>query len=101
MRAVRRGLGLGAVAVLLGACGLRGPSPIRYDEASFDRKPRVSYTIPTPRPGVPSETVVGEVRHVTVRQGDTLHDLARYYDLGFEEMQQANPGVDPWVPPVG
>src|SRR5204863_8654735 len=25
----------------------------------------------------------------------------RYYDLGYNEIVDANPGVDPWVPPVG
>jgi L,D-transpeptidase ErfK/SrfK len=87
----------------LSACGLRaGPATApRYDEAFFARKPIASYTIATPRPGKPAETVIGSVRTATVRDGDTLLDLARLHDVGFEEMQQANPGVDPWLPPVG
>src|SRR5262249_31768549 len=32
---------------------------------------------------------------------DTLLDVARYYDLGWNEIVEANPGVDPWIPPVG
>jgi L,D-transpeptidase ErfK/SrfK len=28
-------------------------------------------------------------------------DLARYYDLGYNEILEANPGIDPWVPPAG
>jgi L,D-transpeptidase ErfK/SrfK len=101
MRGLRRGVGVVAMAASLAACGLRGPSPLDWDEAAFAKKPRRSWTIPTPRAGVPSDTVIGEVRTVRVRDGDTLHDLARFYDLGFEELQEANPGVDPWAPPVG
>jgi L,D-transpeptidase ErfK/SrfK len=96
------------VLALASACAARVPdgalrtpdAPQHFDEASFAHKPIRSYTISTPRPGQPAETVIGEVRRVTVRQGDTLLDLARYWDLGFEELQAANPGVDPWVPPA-
>jgi L,D-transpeptidase ErfK/SrfK len=90
------------VAIAFSACGLRTPSPKpAYDEPTFAKKPLASYTIPTPRAGVPTQTVVGSVRTVTVRDGDTLLDLARLYDLGYEEIHEANPGVDPWLPPVG
>src|SRR6185369_3802801 len=95
--------GLAAVGLLLtAACGgIRQPSPAaKLDEPAYARKPLPSWTIPTPKPGTTTDTVVGEVRTHKVRQGETLLDLARYYDLGFEELQQANPGVDPWVPPV-
>jgi L,D-transpeptidase ErfK/SrfK len=103
---VRMGRVFAAIA-LLGAgaaCGVRAPSPspaARYDEPFFARKPLASYTIPTPRPGVPTDTVVGRVRTISARTGDTLLDLARLHDLGYEEMHDANPGIDPWVPPVG
>jgi hypothetical protein len=91
--AVRRGFAVAVMAGMLGACGMRGPSPaVDLDEAAFARKPRSSYTIPTPRPGVPSGAVVGELRSVKVRDGDTLHDLARYYDLGFEETPASTRG---------
>jgi L,D-transpeptidase ErfK/SrfK len=36
-----------------------------------------------------------------IRKGDTLMDLARLYSLGYNEIVEANPGLDPWVPPVG
>ena len=102
MRSIRRGIGIVLLAGMVAACGVRAPSPLPHrEERPPPPRKRVSYTIPTPKPGVQSDTVVGEVRTHRVRKGDTLLDLARYYDLGFEEMQQANPGVDPWVPPVG
>jgi len=48
-----------------------------------------------------ADTVIGAVRHYRIRQGDTLLDVARWFDLGYNEIVDANPGVDPWVPPVG
>lgn len=32
---------------------------------------------------------------------DTLHEVARRFDLGFVELVAANPGIDPWLPGVG
>jgi L,D-transpeptidase ErfK/SrfK len=45
--------------------------------------------------------VVGEVRIVISRQQDTLLDIARKHDLGFNEITAANPSVDPWLPGEG
>ena len=49
----------------------------------------------------PNDDLIGEWRTEQVRPDDTLLDIARRHDLGYEEIVQANPGVDPWVPPVG
>ena len=32
---------------------------------------------------------------------DTLPDIARRFNLGYEEIVRANPGVDPWLPGEG
>jgi L,D-transpeptidase ErfK/SrfK len=45
--------------------------------------------------------VIGAVASHRVRDGETLLDVARYYDLGYNEIVEANPGVDPFVPPPG
>ncbi len=45
--------------------------------------------------------VVGEVKVVRSRYEDTLYDIARLYDLGIEELVDANPDVDRWVPGRG
>jgi L,D-transpeptidase ErfK/SrfK len=47
------------------------------------------------------ESVVGQLASVEIRDGDTLSDIARHYGLGFQELAEANPGVDPWVPEAG
>jgi L,D-transpeptidase ErfK/SrfK len=45
--------------------------------------------------------VIGAIRQVQARTTDTLLDIARQFDLGFEEITAANPQVDPWLPKVG
>lgn len=87
---------MGAVAIFLAA-------PARaYDEQDFFHKSIPAYSIPTPpKKGPAAETVVGQVRTYRIRKGDTLLDLARYFSLGYNEIAEANPGIDPWVPPAG
>jgi L,D-transpeptidase ErfK/SrfK len=73
-----------------------------FEEEDFERKSIPAYSITTPtRGGPPVDTVIGELKPYRIRKGDTLIDLARYYDLGYNEIVDANPGVDPWVPPAG
>jgi L,D-transpeptidase ErfK/SrfK len=55
-----------------------------------------SYLIPPP--GV---DVIGEVKRIRTEYQDTFVDIARRYDVGYEELVQANPGVDPWLPGDG
>jgi L,D-transpeptidase ErfK/SrfK len=45
--------------------------------------------------------VVGYVQKTTVGKDDTMPDIARRFDVGYEEILLANPGVDPWLPGVG
>jgi L,D-transpeptidase ErfK/SrfK len=47
------------------------------------------------------DDVVGEVQVTIVGQEDTLSDIARRFNVGYEEIVRANPGVDPWIPRVG
>jgi L,D-transpeptidase ErfK/SrfK len=45
--------------------------------------------------------IVGYVQRTVIGKEDTLPDIARRFDVGYEEMLLANPGVDPWLPGVG
>lgn len=45
--------------------------------------------------------VVGVSRYHRVVEGETLFDIARQYNLGFNEVKAANPDMNPWVPGVG
>jgi len=47
------------------------------------------------------DDVVGEIRVVVAKESDTLLDIARQYDLGYNEIIAANPNVDPWLPKDG
>ncbi len=53
---------------------------------------------PMPLPGIDA---VGEISSITSRFEDTLSDIARTNDLGYLEISEANPGVDPWLPGEG
>ncbi len=45
--------------------------------------------------------LVGTVREVPVREGQTLADIAREQNLGHIEIRVANPELDFWLPEVG
>jgi L,D-transpeptidase ErfK/SrfK len=49
----------------------------------------------------PGIDVVGEVQTVKAVYEDTFVALARRFNVGYEELRQANPGVDPWLPGEG
>jgi len=44
------------------------------------------------------DTVVGHLQLGEVRGSDTLPDVARRYNVGFNEIIRANPGMDAWMP---
>jgi len=76
--------------------------PSDFDEAAFARKALPVYAVALAPDGkTPAATVIGKPRTYRVRNGDTLLDVARWFDLGYNEITAANPGVDPWVPPPG
>ncbi len=45
--------------------------------------------------------VVGHLQHIKTKAADTFVALARRYDVGYRELRQANPKVDPWLPGNG
>lgn len=47
------------------------------------------------------DEVVGSISTVAVRDGETLIDIARDHGLGYNELVDANPDLDPWLPPTG
>jgi len=63
-----------------------------------DEPPVVRKRFPLPPPG---DDIVGEIQVVIAGPEDTLHDIARHFDLGYNEITAANPGVDPWLPGEG
>jgi len=93
-----------ALSAVLVACSLFGP-----------RHPHPAAPPPAPPPPPPlplpvaterfelvtGEDVVGEVQVVTAGKDDTLTDIARRFNVGYEEIVRANPKVDPWLPGEG
>ncbi|MBV8783402.1 MAG: L,D-transpeptidase family protein [Gammaproteobacteria bacterium] len=49
----------------------------------------------------PGQDVVGQAQVVTATKDDTLTDIARRFNVGYEEIVRANPKVDPWLPGEG
>ena len=57
--------------------------------------PLHAQVFPLPAPG---NDIIGSVQYVMAKDSDTLLDIARRYDLGYEEIRHANPTVDTWLP---
>jgi len=89
---------LGAIALV---AVLRGhEARATWSEEDFAQ--RVANNYPFTAPGRGDErSVVGALGTFVVRQGDTMLDVGRHFDLGYNEMTGANPGVEPWLPPPG
>lgn len=81
----RRVLGLCSLLVMTGLV------------AGLAASPAQAATFPLPQNG----DVVGELQSVVVKHEDTLSDIARRYDIGYDQIRRANPSVDPWVPREG
>src|SRR5882757_9969383 len=92
---VKRVCGLVA-AVLLGAVV---PLAGAWQESDFPTRPVVAYlfSLDSKEPN----TVVGDPKSYTFSRGDTLYDVARHLGLGFNEVKDAYPDLDDWLPPEG
>ncbi len=99
----------GVALSLLGGCSLLGSRPLPPPAA-----PVAAPAPPAPAPvGAapidthrfvltdPADDVVGTVQITTASKDDTLPDIARRFNVGYEEIVRANPGVDPWIPGEG
>ncbi len=100
-------LSIGALATVLGACSLvRPPEPPPVVAAPVPvepPKPVYAAPIATHRFEIDAENddVVGQVQVTVIGEHDTLPDVARRFNVGYDEIVRANPGVDPWLPGVG
>jgi L,D-transpeptidase ErfK/SrfK len=96
------------LAALLPACSLLAPPippappPAVVEQPAPPPPPRFDPPVATHRFEIePGEDVVGQLQVTVVGANDTLPDIARRFDVGYQEMVRANPGVDPWLPGVG
>jgi L,D-transpeptidase ErfK/SrfK len=83
------------LALLLGLAGCAGWN-----------KP-VELALPPPQPErhrfalSGNQELIGQVAALETAAGDTLPDIARHYGLGFQQIKDANPALDEWIPPPG
>ncbi|HEY4881863.1 MAG TPA: L,D-transpeptidase family protein [Steroidobacteraceae bacterium] len=96
--------GLGVLA----SCALIGSKPVPPPEAQVESPaaapvPRLPAPVDTHKFTLnsPDDDVVGTVQITLASQDDTLPDIARRFNVGYEEIARANPGVDPWLPGAG
>jgi L,D-transpeptidase ErfK/SrfK len=101
------------LAALLAGCSLIGkpwqkeappaPPPVVDVPPPLPPVPEYPLPVPTHRFELASaETdVVGTVQLTIASKEDTLPDIARRFNVGYEEIVRANPGVDPWLPGAG
>ncbi len=52
-------------------------------------------------PAAAAEGYIGEMETHTAEPHDTFVALAQKYDIGYDELIAANPGIDPWLPAEG
>lgn len=90
------------LAILLAGCQLapRKPEPVVEE---LPPPPPIQEPVATHTFWFDPETddVVGELQVTHVQGEDTFSDIARRFNLGYEELVRANPGVDPWLPGEG
>ena len=48
-----------------------------------------------------ANTVIGSLQEYVIKKDDTLLDIARNFDLGYQDVTLAAPHLDPWLPPEG
>ena len=47
------------------------------------------------------DEVFGAAQVISARYEDTFVEFAQKYNVGYEALKRANPGVDPWLPGEG
>ncbi|MEE4145594.1 MAG: L,D-transpeptidase family protein, partial [Halieaceae bacterium] len=85
-------------AILLAATFLPGCAFLAGTPPATFATPVPSDRFPVPEAG---NDIVGRVQVAIAQDRDTLPEIARRYNLGYEEIIAANPGVDPWRPGQG
>jgi L,D-transpeptidase ErfK/SrfK len=93
------------VVTFVSGCSLFKDGPGWGKKKEEDKAPPVP-TLPEPVPTHRFEIdattdIIGVVQKTQATKEDTLTDIARRFNVGYEEIVRANPGVDPWLPGEG
>lgn len=96
---------LAVLAVLwVSGCASYDPDQLSAaPEVRVDVGAEVPYAVSAHRAELTAETgdLIGVLQVTRAQYEDTFVDLARRFNVGFEELVRANPGVDPWLPGEG
>lgn len=99
---------LAGLSLLLPGCALmaphRAPAPAPVVQAPPPPPPKPALPDPVDTHKFvlsPDQDVVGTVQITTAHKQDTLLDIARRFNVGYNEIVNANPGVDIWIPGEG
>jgi L,D-transpeptidase ErfK/SrfK len=102
--AARRFAAAMVTLLMLGGCSMFSkeppppPPPPPAIKAPLAKAPLATHIFAY-EPGVTA--VLGELQVTRARHEDTLVDIARRFNVGYDELRNANPGVDPWLPGEG
>jgi L,D-transpeptidase ErfK/SrfK len=107
--ALRTSLWFGAAAWLLGGCSLltsppepESPGPAAVAVKGPDPKaPRLAAVETRHVELAKGQDLIGETQVLFARYENTFSTIGRQFNLGYEELRRANPGVDQWLPGEG
>lgn len=98
----------GVAATLLAGCSLltpprepAGPAAVTAPAQPNPAAPRLEALETRHFELAPQQEVLGETQVIFARYENTFSAIGRQYNLGYEEMRSANPGVDQWLPGEG
>src|SRR4051812_25923433 len=91
------------VGALLASCSLfNGPTKREVAPPPVAVAPEMPLPVPTHKFEIArDQDIVGVLQVTKSTKEDTLSDVARRFNVGYEEIVRANPGVDPWLPGEG
>jgi L,D-transpeptidase ErfK/SrfK len=97
-----RATAAGVAGIILASCSLlNGPlgGHKKVEPPPAPVEPVVPLPVPTHKFEIaPGQDLVGVLQITKSTKEDTLSDIARRFNVGYEEIVRANPGVDPWLP---
>jgi L,D-transpeptidase ErfK/SrfK len=96
--------GAALLCLTLAACSLFGPHEKAPPPAPAPPPPPPLEAAPVANERFelsPGQEIVGTVQVVKASKEDTLTDIARRFNVGYEEIVRANPKIDPWLPGEG
>lgn len=96
--------GLWWIGIVVGVILFFPNSSFSWDEETFfalDKIVSRPFSLSNGPGDLEARTVIGSPQTYTIHKEDTLLDIARYFDLGYNEIVGAYPDIDPWLPSPG